>query len=327
MNWIKSKVVAMGMIFFLAFVLELPAMAAEYPNKPITLMITHPAGGALDLTARPLAAAARKYLGQTIICENYSGGGGAVGYTIMAAKPADGYALGVIARGVYVNWHLGSLTVHPVNEATHIITYGGLLNGIAVRADARWKTIQEFIEYSRQNPGKVSYGSTGVGTIAHIRMEDLAIQAGGIQWVHIPQKGDAGCMPALLGGHVDSLSSTSGSWAALTEAGKFRLLAIYPNQRSTRFPKVPTLREAGYDVADAVAIEIIAPKGIPKAYVQKLHDAFKKAMEDSSFQEALKKLDLLQLYYNSEDSEKFARQDFERYEKIVQRLGLQQKPQ
>jgi len=229
-------------------------------------------------------------------------------------------------RSSIVAWHMGRLNFHPIDEATRIMTYTGFLQGIAVRADSPWKTIQEFIEYSKRNPGKVSYASPGVGTVAHLPMEELAIEAGGIQWVHVPHKGDAGTVPALLGGHVDAISATSAAWAPLVEAGKFRLLAIYIPQRSTRFPNVPTCKELGYNVVETCPLEIFGPKGMAKPIVEKLHDAFKKSLDDHEFQAILKKLDMPLVYRNPEESDKIAREDFERYRKLVKKLGLDKTP-
>ncbi len=319
----EGKKFRLVLVLMLVLVWSLPGIAAEYPAKPITLIIPHPAGGSSDLTARPLVNAAQKYLGKPIVCENVGGGGGIVGPTLVVSKPADGYTVGVMLRSTVVAWHMGNLNFHPVTDVTHIMTFSGLLNGIVVRPDSPWKTLQEFLDYSRKNPGKVSYGSPGVGTLCHIRMEELALEAGDIKWIHVPYKGTAGVVPALLGKHVDSLSVPSGGFAPLVDAGKFRLLATLADKRPERFPQAPTLKETGYDIVEMVALEIIGPKGMPKPIVQKLHDAFKKGMDAPEFLAALKTFDMPKLYYNPEDSEKFIRQDFEVYGKLVKKLGLE----
>ena len=299
---------------------SLTAMGAEYPSKPVTLILPHPPGGAADMTARPLANAARKVLGQPIIVENMGGGGGTVGPQIVASKPPDGYTLGVMFRSSVVAWHMGKLNFNPV-EVTHIMNYSGLLMGIAVRSESQWKTLQEFVEYAKKNPGAVTYGSPGVGTTAHLPMEEFA-QDAGLQFVHIPYKGDAGTVPALLGGHVNAISATSAAWAPLVRAGKVRLLGIYWEKRSAAFPQVPTLTEAGYKVVEPCPIGVFGPKGLPKPIVQKVHAAFKKAMDDPDFQKVLKSLDMPALYLDPADSEKLILKDNERYRKLVEKLGL-----
>jgi tripartite-type tricarboxylate transporter receptor subunit TctC len=315
-SWICS-------VLFFLFVppIFLPsAQAADYPSKPITFVLPYPAGGSTDLTTRALANAAKKYLGQPIIIENKPGGGATVGPTLLLTKPPDGYTIGLITSGVTIAYHMGKLQFNPNDEVTHIMRWGGYLFGIMVHADARWKTIQEFIQYSRENPQQVTYTSVGVGTSPHLAMEELAMAAGNVQWIHVPSKGGSEASTALLGGHVDASSGSSG--LQLVDAGKFRLLATYTEHRSERYPQVPTLKELGYNVVSYSPLGIIGPKGIPKEITAKLHDVFKKAMEDTEFQAIMKKFDMSLLYLNPEDYENFFRKDSEQIGKLVQKLGL-----
>jgi tripartite-type tricarboxylate transporter receptor subunit TctC len=317
----RTKLIALCAMIALISAFGLPAMAAEFPTKPITFVIPYPAGGSTDLTGRALAIAAKKYLGQPIIVENKSGGGGTVGPSLVVPKPPDGYTIGIITSSATIAYHMGKLNFNPVEDLTHIMRWAGYLFGLVVQTDSQWKTIQEFIQYAKQNPQKASYGSPGMGTPPHLAMEELAALAGGIQFVHIPYKGGAESNAGLLGGHVDSVSDSSG-WAPLVDAGKFRLLVTYGYQRSTRYPQVPTLKEVGYDMVSPGPIGLIGPKDMPKPIVAKLHEAFKKAMDDADFQAIMKKLDMIPLYQNSEDYEKFVRHDSERIGKLVRKLGL-----
>jgi tripartite-type tricarboxylate transporter receptor subunit TctC len=320
MKRVNRKRVGFVLTICLILAIGLPAMAAEYPTKPITLVIQYPPGGSTDLTARALANAARKYLGQPIICENKSGGGGTVGVALVAAKPADGYTIGVVTSSPTIAYHMGKLNFNPIDDLTHILRWGGYLFGTVVQADSPWKTLPELINHVKQHPKTVTYGSPGVGTPPHLAMEELSSLAG-MQLLHMPYKGIAENNAALLGGHIDVVSDSSG-WAPLVDAGKFRLLATYGYQRSARYPQVPTLREAGYDMVSPGPIGLIGPKGLPKPMVQKLHDAFKKAVDDPEFLAVMKSFDMSTLYLNSEDYEKFIRQDSERIQKLVQKLGL-----
>lgn len=320
MKRVNRKRVGFVLTICLILAIGLPAMAAEYPTKPITLVIQYPPGGSTDLTARALANAARKYLGQPIICENKSGGGGTVGVALVAAKPADGYTIGVVTSSPTIAYHMGKLNFNPIDDLTHILRWGGYLFGTVVQADSPWKTLPELINHVKQHPKTVTYGSPGVGTPPHLAMEELSSLAG-MQLLHMPYKGIAENNAALLGGHIDVVSDSSG-WAPLVDAGKFRLLATYGYQRSARYPQVPTLREAGYDMVSPGPIGLIGPKGLPKPMVQKLHDAFKKAVDDPEFLAVMKSFDMSTLYLNSEDYEKFVRQDSERIQKLVQKLGL-----
>jgi len=320
MKRVNRKRVGFLLTVCLILAFALPAMAAEYPTKPITLVIQYPPGGSTDLTARALANAARKYLGQPIICENKSGGGGTVGVALVAAKSPDGYTIGVVTSSPTIAYHMGKLNFNPIDDLTHILRWAGYLFGTVVRADAPWKTLPELINYVKQHPKTVTYGSPGVGTPPHLAMEELSSLAG-MELLHMPYKGIAENNAALLGGHIDVISDSSG-WAPLVDAGKFRLLATYGYQRSARYPQVPTLKELGYDMVSPGPIGLIGPKGLPKPMVQKLHDAFKKAMEDPDFLAVMKSFDMSTLYLNSEDYEKFVREDSARIQKLVQKLGL-----
>jgi tripartite-type tricarboxylate transporter receptor subunit TctC len=140
------------------------ATAAEFPSKYITLIIPMAAGGSTDVTGRALGNAAKKFLGQPIIGENIPGGGGTVGAALMVKKPADGYNLLYIpTNNLNINWHMREMSFHPIEDVAHIIRITGMPSGIVVRADSPWKNLQEFIQYARQNPQKVSYATAGIG--------------------------------------------------------------------------------------------------------------------------------------------------------------------
>ncbi len=301
----------------------LAAFAAEFPTKPITLVIQYPAGGSTDVTARALANGAKKFLGQPVICENKAGGGGTVGVALVAAKPGDGYTIGIITSSPTMAFHMGKLNFHPLNDLTPIMSWGNYLFGITVRADSQFKTMQELMQYAKQNPEKLSYGSPGVGTPPHLAMEELSTVAN-VKFTHIPAKGIAENNTALLGGHVDLVSDSSG-WAPLVDAGKFRLLAIWSEQRCERYPRVPTMKEIGYDVVARSHLGVIGPKGIPKPIVSKLHDAFRKAMDEPEFKDIMKKLDMSNFYLDTEAYAKYMKNDFDNIEKLVKKLGLDKK--
>jgi len=300
--------------------LGLSAFAAEYPTKPINLVIQYPAGGSTDLTARALANGAKKYLGQPVICENKAGGGGTVGVAIVASKPADGYTIGIVTSSPTMAFHMGKLSFHPLNDLTPIMRWGNYLFGITVRSDSQWKTMKELVEYVKQNPDKVSYGSPGVGTPPHLAMEEFSAVAG-TKFIHVPHKGIAENVTALLGKHIEVISDSSG-WAPMVDSGQFRLLAIWSEARCERYPQAPTIREVGYDVVARSHLGVIGPKGMPKPIVAKLADAFKKAVDDPEFKAVMKKFDMPTFYADTEDYAKYLRTDFENVGKLVKKLGL-----
>jgi tripartite-type tricarboxylate transporter receptor subunit TctC len=270
-----------------------------------------------------MANAAKNYLGQPIICENKGGGGGTVGPSLVVSKPPDGYTIGISSGAVTIAYHMEKLNFNPLTDTTNIIRYTTYVFGMVVRADSPWKTMQEFVKYAKENPGKVTYGTPGVGTNPHLAMEELSIITG-IQLVHMPFKGGAEAATALLGGHIDAVSDST-SWGPMVDAGKFRLLVTYAPQRMPRYPQVPTLREAGYDMVYTSPLFLIGPKGIPKPIVAKLHDAFKKSLTDPDYQSILKKYDMSDNYLSPEDLDKAILQESEQIKRVVQKLGLDKK--
>ena len=322
-HW-KGNPSGLMLIIILLMALAVPVLASDYPTKPITLVIPYPAGGSTDVTGRVLAAAAKRYFGQPVIVENKGGGGGTVGPNLVISKPPDGYTLGIMASTtVTISWHMGKMNFNPIEDVNHIMRYTGYLYGFVVRADSPWKTLQDFVTYAKENPGKVTYGTTGVGTGPHLAMEQLSYLAG-MQLVHVPYKGGAECNTALLGGHVDSVSDST-SWGPLVDAGKFRLLTVYTASRSARYPQVPTLKELGFDMVFPSPLEIMGPKALPQPIVQKVLDSFKKALDDPEYQAVLKKYDMATTFLNSEECEKADRSEAEELKKIVQKLGMYKK--
>jgi len=320
----KKRLMVVFIVLSLSLVPWLSAKAAEYPTKPISLIIPYQAGGFTDLVSRALANSAKKELGQPIICENKAGGGATVGLGYVASRPSDGYTIGTITPGVFIAWHMGKINFHPLNDLTFVSRISGALMGIAVRTDSPWKTLQDVIRYAKQNPGKVTYGASGMGTITHLAMEELSSVAGGVPWKLMPYKSGAEASTAVLGGHVD-LVSDAASWAPLVDAGKLRLLAVYTEKRSIRYPDVPTVKECGYNMAAPGPMGIVGPKGLPKQIVQKLDSVFKKAMEDPEVLAVLKQFDATPLYLSSEDYLKSSREEFDWSGKLVEKLGLAKK--
>jgi tripartite-type tricarboxylate transporter receptor subunit TctC len=296
--------VAIGWVFS-----PVQGQAADFPNKPITLIVPYPAGGATDLVIRPLGEAAKKFLGQPVVVENRSGGGGAVGVGSIIGKKPDGYLLSVVVTSLHRNSYINKLSFDTVKDVTPIIQLAGYLYGILVRSDSQFKTLKELLDYAKANPGKISYMASGVGTGGHIAMEELAYNAGGIKFNHIPSKGDPESTAALLGGHVDAISTTSG-WIPQAEAGKLRLLATYGEKKTKRFPNVPTVAELGLKVVHNSPIGIVGPKDLPKEIVKTLHDAFKKSLDDPTFLSVMDRYEMPVMYLNTEA---FAKQWAEAY--------------
>lgn len=245
----------------LSLILAFPTMAAEFPTKPVTFIVPWGPGSAIDIVGRTLANGAKKYLGQPVIVENKAGGAGAVGAQYMLTKPPDGYTMGITSLNPFlISYHTGTLNHHPTDDFTHIMRVCGYLFAVAVRADSPWKNIQEFVQYARANPGKISYASSGVGSTGHINMEEFALLAK-IQVTHVPYKSGHESNTALLGGHVEALSDAA--WAPLVSAGKFRVLLIYANERSPGTPRFLFPEMSCPRMSGRVISYYSLPKGCP----------------------------------------------------------------
>jgi tripartite-type tricarboxylate transporter receptor subunit TctC len=291
--------------FAVLFAMASAVSAGEaFPVRSITLIVPYPAGGATDVVTRPLAEGAKKALGQSVVVENRAGGGGAVGVGAVVGKKPDGYLLAVAVESLHRNSYLNKLPFDTVTDLSPIIGFSGNLYGILVRPDSPHKTLKDLVDHIKANPGKVSYMASGVGTSGHIAMEELAVKAGGLKLQHVPSKGDQESSAALLGGHVDFISTSSG-FIPLVEAGQLRLLAVYSSKRAKKFPDVPTTKELGYGVVQEAPIAVFGPKGLPADAVKVLHDAFKKAMDDPAFIGAMDKFQMPILYMSTVELTKY----------------------
>ena len=303
----KLRNAGIGVLGLLALTLVLwstPGQTAGFPNGPITLVIPWPPGGATDVSMRPLAEGVKKVLGQPVMIENRVGGGSAVGVGSIVGKKPDGYLLSQTVASLHRNSYINKLPFDTVKDLTPIILVAGNLYGILVRPDSPFKNLKDLAEYARANPGKVSYMASGIGTGGHIAMEEFAYNAGGLKFSHIPSKGDPESSAALMGGHVDCISTTAG-WVPLVEAGKLRLLATYGEKRTKKFPNVPTVMELGYKTVHSSPMVIFGPKGMPEDIVKILHDAFHKAQSDPGFVSVMDKFDMPIMYLNTKDTQKY----------------------
>lgn len=299
------------------------AQAQQFPTRPVTLIVPWPAGGSTDIGMRALAAATEKHLGQSIVIENKPGAAGTIGPANMAASARpDGYTVAQLPITVFRIPFIQKTSFDPAKDFTYIVHVTGYTFGVVVKADAPWKTFNELIEYARANPGKLNYGTPGAGTSLHITMEQIA-KMKGIKWTQVPFKGVADSMNALLGGHIDVTSDSTG-WAGAVNAGSARLLVTWGAQRTKNWPDVPILKEVGIDLVSNSPFGIGGPKGMDPAVVKILHDAFKKGMEEQSYKDAMTKLDQEAYYLDTAAYHAFAMKQIGEQKQLVEDLGLRQ---
>ena len=295
------------------------AFAQAFPSKPITLICPWPAGGGTDLHLRKLAELASRQLGQAVIVENRPGGSGMNGPANMAktAKP-DGYTISQLTITAFRVPHMQKVDWDPLSDFSYILGLAGYTFGIVVKADSPFQTFNDLIAYARANPGKLSYGTPGTGTSLHLAMEEIGARAG-VQFLHVPFKGQADSAQALMGGHIMAQVDSTG-WARQVDAGTFRLLATL-GERRTRW-NAPTVKELGIDTVSNSPYGLVAPKGLPQPVLKRLHDAFKAASDDPENMKTLQQLDQLHWYKSSEDYAKWAAETLQAERATIERVGL-----
>jgi tripartite-type tricarboxylate transporter receptor subunit TctC len=268
-----------------------PARAQAFPSKPITLVLPFPPGGSFDPILRALCSAASQDLGQPIVLMHKPGAGGVPGTAGLATmNEADGYTIALMHNSVIRQPLLMKVSWDPLKDFTYLIGLAELSTGIAVAADAAWKTLDELLADAKARPGMISWGNVGAISVNRIVAERLA-RAAGTRFNMIPFKGGAEAFTALLGHHLDVYGDPG--FGPMAVSGKVRLLATFTEQRLKRWPQVPTVKELGHDLVIESPIGLVAPKNLDPAIAARLHAAFRKAMDDAEYRRVLEEFDLI----------------------------------
>jgi tripartite-type tricarboxylate transporter receptor subunit TctC len=297
--------------------------AQAFPSKPVTLLVTFPAGGPTDIAGRALAEATSKYLGQPVVVENRPGATGTLGAAALVNARPDGHIVSMIPITALRLPHMENVAFDPIKDIRYVMGVSGYVFAVIVRADAPWKSMAELIAAAKQRPGQISYGSHGIGGSVHLATEELA-GAQGIKLNHIPYKGSADMLAGMLGGHLDVAVDSTGAVPHVA-AGKARVLAVLTEKRTPVWPEAPTLAELGYGIVSTSPYGIGVPAATPPAVVKALHDAFKKGAEDPLHMQTLAKYNQPLWYLSSEDYSKWAREQYEKERVIIEKLGLSKK--
>lgn len=295
----------------------------KFPNKSITLIAPWPTGGGSDALMRAFAESASRVLGVSVVVENKPGAGGTLGATAMVTAKPDGYTLTQLPLGVYRLPHMQKTAFDPLKDLTHIVGLTGYTFGIVAAAGAPFKTLKDMVAYAKVHPGQLEYGSTGTGTTPHLAMEEFS-QKAGITLNHIPYKGSAEIMQAILGGQIRVMCGIP-EYAPWVKEGKLRLLATLGRHRTSAFPDVPTVKESGWPTISESPFGIGGPKHMDPVVVAVLHDAFKKTLEDPKVLEMLEKFSQPVIYMGTDDYTRYAQQTFEAEKATIERLGMAKK--
>jgi tripartite-type tricarboxylate transporter receptor subunit TctC len=297
-----------------------------YPNKPIRLVVGYTAGGVTDILARVLAQAMGKHLGQPVVVENKPGASAMIGADSVAKSAPDGYTI-FLSSGAPISINIQMVAkplYDPIKDFTHIgqVTTNDMVLVVNNAFPAR--TLPEFVDLVKKNPGKYSFGSGGLGLPTHLAGE-LLKQAAGLDLVHVPYKGDAPAVTDLLGGNIPAMVAGLGSVAAQIKAGQLRPIAVFGKERVPSANTIPTVSEMGYPGFHASLWGgISGPAGLPPEIVARLSSALRLALQEPDLKSRFADLGLGTAYSSSEEFTAYLKDDAAKWGAIINRLGLKQ---
>ena len=301
-------------------------VAMGWPAHTISMIVPFPAGGQADLAARPVALALEKILGKSVIVDNRAGGaGGAIGNAAAARAEPDGYTLLMTLSSLAVLPEADRLFDRPpVYEVAQLSPVARVLADptlLAIPASAPWKSLEDFVEDARRRPGEIRYGSSGPYGTLHIAMEMFAASAG-IKLQHIPFRGAAPALNAILTGTVDAVASAPGTLKQLVDSGKMRVLANWGAERIASFPDLPTFKERGYkDVEFYIWAGLFAQRALPEPIMTRLREAMAEAVKSPEVIKTFETAGSPVAYMDAPEFAKFVETDSARLVAAVKRIG------
>ena len=299
------------------------AAAQAYPNKPIRMVVTFPSGGAPDILARLFGAKMQESWGQPVIVDNRPGAGGNIGADYVAKSPADGHTLVMGTVGTHaINASLYSkMPYDPVRDFAPVILMAQTPNLLVVNNSVPAKTVQELIAYAKANPGKVNFGSPGIGTSIHVSGELFNTMAG-VKTLHVPYKGRQFAIPDLLAGQIQMMFDNMPSALQLAKEGKLRALAVTTLKRHPAAPDIPTMSESGLPGFDATSwFAVYAPAGTPPEVVAKLNAEMNRIMTLADVKEKLANIGLDIAGGTPETLGAYTRSELAKWAKVVKESG------
>jgi tripartite-type tricarboxylate transporter receptor subunit TctC len=321
-----QRAVILRFAFAVAFLFSAALAAAQesYPAHPVTLVVPFPPGGVADIVGRPFADALSRELKTPVVIENKPGAGGGIGMGMVAKAKPDGYTLLLALSSISIlpeaDKVLGRAPLYRLDQFAPLARLTADPTVLAVRADSRWNTLQEFIDDARKRPGAITYGSSGNYGTMHMPMEMLA-HAADIKLLHVPFTGGGPAVVALLGGQVDALSTGPSTVLQHVKAGKVRVLASWGDHRLASLPDVRTLSESGYDAVFFQWSGLFAPAGTPTPIIARLREAARIAAADSRFASTLATVETPVAYLDAPELRRFWDADAKKLADAVQRVG------
>src|SRR5258705_4295329 len=298
----------MKKLWIAALALSGSVAAQDYPTKPIIMVLPFPPGGVAEIVGRPLASIMEKSLKQPIVLINRPGAGGAVAMSTVARGPADGYTafMGLSSISIFrVSDRVqGRQPAYELRDFAPIALVTADPTVLVVRADGPYKTVKDFVDAAKANPGKINYSSSGVYGTLHVAMEIFA-NAAGIKLFHIPYQGGGPAVDPVPGGQGEALASGPAAAIGQIKGGKMRALASWSTERLTLLPEIPTFKELGYDAEFYIWTGIFVPVSTPPAVIQKLRTAVKDAATSEDFKAAMEKVSTPVAYLDAPEFAKY----------------------
>jgi len=301
------------------------AAQAQYPSRPIKLVVPFPPGGSTDVVARLLGNKLAESLGQPVVIENRPGAGAALGTEVVAKAPPDGYTLLITALPSIVTAPLTNPNVRydPLRDLTHIAMIGSFPNALVVRADSPLHSVAELLAYAKANPGKLSYGSAGPGSAGHLTGELLRERAG-IDIVHIPYKGAAPAFADLLAGQIGADFDGVINAVNQARAGRIRLLAVSSAQRLAQHPELPTIEETVKGVSGDSWFGLAGPAALPAAITQRLEVETVRALDAPEVRRRLEDTGMTITTLRGPEFVEFIRADIRKWTPVIKSAKLEQ---
>jgi tripartite-type tricarboxylate transporter receptor subunit TctC len=316
----RIALVAWGLLAALSL-----AKAEDFPVKPVTIVVPYTPGGSTEILARIMAQKLEVRLGKPVIVENRPGAGTVIGSNYVAKSEPDGYTLLMSTpTPMAINWTLHKqLPYDPGADFTPLVMIAGAPFVLVVNADMPVKSVKEFIDYAKANPGKLSYGSGGPGAPHHLYAELLASMTG-IKMIHVPYKGTLPALNDVIAGHIQLMFSDIPPLIGVMPTGKVRPLGVSTRQRVKAFPDVPPINEAGVPGFDVSGwFSVVAPSKTPQPVIDKLHKEMLAVMADPDMTAQIDKLSLIPLETPPvAEMQKFVKTEIVRWGDIVKKAGI-----
>ena len=297
--------------------LAAPAQAQGYPNKPVRLIVPFPAGGATDIFARAVSQKLGERLGTTVVVDNKPGAGGTIGSDLAAKAPADGYTLLLATSSTHsIGPSFGKVPYDAVADFTPVAHVGNAPSIMLVPNSSPARTVKEWVEHARRNPGKLNYASSGNGTVVHLGTEYFKAQAG-LFLVHIPYRGTALAIPDLASGKIDVLFDSLPSGLPHVKEGRLRALGITSAKRSPLLPELPAVAESVPGYETVTWFGMYGPKGLPADIVTRINAALNQALQDADVKDRLARLGIEPVGGTPQQFAAMAQADRAKWKKII----------